>query len=89
MRHIDLQKFVIFEEEEADCRVLYDCLYHQDGNFDGDYGDMTVQDKLEIMECFVRVTPMPIKSGEMVFLCTCGVNYQNCACEHSGVVSML
>jgi hypothetical protein len=72
-----------------DCRVMYDCLYHQDGNFDADYGDMSVEDKLKIMESFVRVTPMPIKSGEMVFLCNCGVAYQNYACEHSGVVSML
>ncbi len=41
------------------------------------------------MESFVRVTPMPIKSGEMVFLCNCGDAYKNYACVHSGVVSML
>jgi hypothetical protein len=63
MRHLDLQKFDTFEEEEAcveDCRVM--CLYHQDGNFDADYGDMSVEDKLELMESFVRVTSMSIKS---------------------------
>ncbi len=28
-----------------DSRVMYDCLYHRDGNFDADYGDMSVEDK--------------------------------------------
>ncbi len=70
---------------------LCDCLYHRDGNFDANYGDMSVEDKMEIMESFVRVTvtPIPIKSGEMEFLCNCCVAYQNNACEHSGVVFML
>jgi hypothetical protein len=39
---------------------LYDGLYHRNGNVDADYGDMTVEDKLEIMESFVCVTPMPV-----------------------------
>ncbi len=47
-----------------------------------------MEDKLEIMESLIRVTPMPIKSGEMVFLCNCGVAHQNYACEHLGL-SML
>jgi hypothetical protein len=64
-------------------------MYHQDGNFDAYSGDMSVEGKLEIMESFIRVTLMPIKSCEMVFLCNCSVAYQNYACEHSGVVSML
>ncbi len=29
------------------CRVMYDCLYHGDGNFDAGYGYITVEDKLE------------------------------------------
>ncbi len=48
-----------------------------------------MEDKLDIMESFVRVTPMPIKSGEMVFLCNCCDAYKNYACVHSGVLSML
>jgi hypothetical protein len=71
-----------------DCRVMYECLYHRDGNFD-DYGDMSEEDKPEIMESFVLVTPMPIKSCEMVFLCNCGDPYKNYACVHSGLFSML
>jgi hypothetical protein len=66
---------------------MYECLYHRDGEFDAEYGDMSVEDKLDIMESFVRVTPMPIKSGEMVFLCNCGETYKNYACVHSGVLS--
>jgi hypothetical protein len=72
-------------------RSLYEGLYHRKGNFDADYGDMTVEDKLDIMDIFVRVTPMPIKSGEMVFLCTVAtltvtmdVNIQGC-CPCSGI----
>jgi hypothetical protein len=41
------------------------------------------------MESFLRVTPMPIKSGEMVFFCNCCDAYRNCACQHGGVLSML
>jgi hypothetical protein len=66
---------------------MYECRYHQDGDFDADYGDTSVEDKLEIMESFVHVTPMPIKSCEMVFLCNCVDAYKNYACVHSGVVS--
>jgi hypothetical protein len=71
MRQLDLQKFETFEEEVQcveSCRVVYECMYHRDGNFEADYGETSVEEKLEIMESFVRVTPMPIKSGEMVFL---------------------
>jgi hypothetical protein len=50
---------------------------------------MSVEEKLEIMESFVRVTHMPIKSSEMVFLCNCGDACRNYGCVHSGVVSML
>jgi hypothetical protein len=53
MLHLDLQKFETFEEEVQcmeDCRVMYasECLYHRDGDFYADYGDTSVEDKLEI-----------------------------------------
>jgi hypothetical protein len=92
MQHVDLQKFRSFEEEVQcveDCRVMYECMYHRDGDFNANYGAMSVDDKLEIMKSFVRVTPMPIKSGEMVFLCNCCDVYRNYRCVHSGVVSMM
>jgi hypothetical protein len=72
-----------------DCQGMYECMYHREGIFNADYGDMSVEDKLDIMESFVRVTPMPIKSCEMEFLCNCGDTYRNYGCVHSGVVSML
>jgi hypothetical protein len=65
MRHVEVQKFGTVEEEEAcveECRSFFDGVYHRNGNFDAGYRDMTVEDKLEIMESFVRVTPMPVKS---------------------------
>ncbi len=63
-----------------------DCWDHRNGNLDANYEDMSVdsEDKLDIMEGFVRVTPMPVKSGEMVFLCNCCDAYHNYGCEHSG-----
>jgi hypothetical protein len=69
--------------------ALSEDLYHRNGHFDADCGDMTVEDKLDFMESFVRVTPMAIKRGEMVFLCNCGEAYSIYGCEHSGVLSML
>ncbi len=59
------------------------------GNFDADYGDMSVEDKLDIMESFVCVTPMSIKSCETVFLCNCSDAYRIYGCAHSEVLSLL
>ncbi len=62
--HVEVQKFDTVEEKEAcvqEYDILCDCWYHRNGNFDADYGDISVEDKLDIMENFVRVTPMPIK----------------------------
>jgi hypothetical protein len=41
MRHIEVEKFDTVEEEACveDCRVMYNCLYRRDGNFDADYGE--------------------------------------------------
>jgi len=64
-------------------------MYHREDQLDADYGATTLEDKLDTMESFVRVTPMPIKSGEMVFLCNCAEAYKYYACVHSGVLSML
>ncbi len=86
MRHVEIQRFPSFYEEVTcvdECRLLYEGLYQRNGQFDADYGDMTVEDKLDIMENFVRVTPMPIKSCEMVFLCNCGDAYSNYGCDSS------
>jgi hypothetical protein len=62
--------------------------------FDAEYGDKSdktvdSEDKLEIMENFVCVTPMPVRSGELVFLCNCKDGYRNYACDPSIVLSML
>jgi hypothetical protein len=59
------------------------------GKFDADYGVMSVDDKLDTVKSYVRVTPMLVKCGEMVFRCNCPDGYRNYACEHLGVLSML
>jgi hypothetical protein len=92
MQDVENMHFETFAEEEKcveDCRVMYECMYHREDQLDAEYGETSLEDKLDIMESFVRVTPMPIKSGEMVFLCNCGDAYKYYACVHSGVLSML
>ncbi len=84
--------FESYEEVDKavhDHRVQYECVYPCNDTFDAEYGDKTVEDKLEITENFVRVTPMPVRSGKLVFICNCKDGYSNYACDHSIVLSML
>ncbi len=41
------------------------------------------------MDNFVSVTPMPVRNGELVFICNCKDSYRNYACDYSIVLSML
>ncbi len=50
---------------------------------------MTVADKLDIIESFVRIMPMAVKSGELVFFYNCVDYYRSYVCEHAVVTSML
>ncbi len=43
----------------------------------------------DIMDAFTRITPLPSKVGEMVFLCTCVDAYQKYACVEAIVLSMI
>ncbi len=48
MLDIELQKFETFEEEVQcveNCRVRDECMYHQDGEFEAEYGDTSVDEK--------------------------------------------
>ena len=40
-----------------DCRVMYECMYHSEDDFDAEFGETSGEDKLDIVESFVRVTP--------------------------------
>ncbi len=42
--------------EDCWITIMNECMYHRDGNFDADYGAMSVDEMLEIMEIFVRHT---------------------------------
>ena len=92
MRDIENNHFPSFEEDVKfvdDTRNMFQCLYHHPETLDAEYGETSLEEKLDLMDSFVRVTPMPIKSGEMVFLCNCGDAYKYYGCVHSGVMSML
>jgi hypothetical protein len=77
------------EEAVQQYRVQYECLYHRNDTFDAEYGDKTVEDKLEIMKNFICVTSMPVRSGELEFLCNCNDGYRNYACADSVILSIL
>jgi hypothetical protein len=89
LTNMGFESYEQVEKAVSEQRVQYECLYHRTDTFDAEYSDKTVEDKLEIMESFVRVTPMPVKSGELIFLCNCKDGYRNYACDHSIVLSML
>jgi hypothetical protein len=64
MRDVENNHFETFAEDEKcveDCRVMYECMYHREDDLDAEYGATSLEDKLDIMESFVHVTPMPIK----------------------------
>jgi len=92
MRDVENNHFPSFEEDVKfvdDTRNMFQCMYHHPETLDAEYGETSLDEKFDIMDSFVRVTPMPIKSGEMVFLCNCGDAYKYYGCVHSGVMSML
>jgi hypothetical protein len=72
LNKLQLTSYANVEPEVGAVRVQYESWYHSNSCFDAEFGAMTVEDTLDmIIEAFTRVTPMPVKSGEMVFLCNC------------------
>ena len=69
--------------------VRYETLFDQPYEFLTAYPAISPMDALEVMESFVRVTPLATKVGDMTFLCVCADAYQSYACVESLVLSML
>jgi hypothetical protein len=89
LNKLQLTSYANVEQEVGAVRVQYESLYHSNSSIEEEFGAMTVEDTLDmIIDAFVRVTPMPVKSGDMVFLCNCDC-FREYACEHSGVLRVL
>ena len=48
-----------------------------------------LEETLDVMDAFNRLTPLSTKVGEMVFLCTCANAYQKYTCVEAIVLSLL
>ena len=67
----------------------YNMLFNKTEEFESEYPQYRLDDVLELMEHFHHIKPLPIKSGEQVFLCTCCDAYQKYCCVESTVLSLL
>ena len=54
----------------------YEFLFNNPAELVDKYPDNTPEDTFDMMDAFTRITPLPSKVGEMVFLCTCVDAYQ-------------
>jgi hypothetical protein len=79
----DYQKEV---EKEA---AAFEHLFNKTDSFEIEYPQYTLDDVLYLMESFHHIKPLPIKSGEQVFLCTCCDAYQKYCCVESTALSLL
>ena len=73
-------------EKEA---TAFECLFNKTDTFEIEYPQYTADDVLDLMEYFHHITPLAIKSGDQVFLCTCCDAYQNYCCVESTALSLL
>ncbi len=64
-------------------------LFNNTDSFHVDYPQYSVDDVLDLMESFHHIKPLPIKSGDQVFLCTCCDAYQKYCCVESTALSLL
>ena len=54
-----------------------------------EYPTMGVEDILDVMESFDSIAPLPVKYGEIVFLCNCKGAYNSYVCLESAVLSCM
>jgi hypothetical protein len=50
---------------------------------------LEIKDKLDCLDNFDRIEPLPIKCGEMVAVCSCNDSFRNYCCVESIVFSLL
>ena len=81
-----------FEEFQAEVdkeAEAFDTLFNRPDTFETEYQQYLLDDVLDLMEHFHHIKPLPIKSGEQVFLCTCCDAYQKYCCVESTALSLL
>ena len=67
----------------------YNALFNQPDTFQAEYPQYKLHDILDLMEGFHHIKPLPVKSGDQVFLCTCCDAYQKYCCVESTALSLL
>jgi hypothetical protein len=67
----------------------YEFLFNNPAELVDKYPDNTLEDTFDMMDAFTRITPLPSKVGEMVFLCVCVDAYQKYTCVEAIVLSMI
>jgi hypothetical protein len=67
----------------------YEFLFNNPADLVDKYPGNTPEDTFDIMDAFTRITPLPSKVGEMVFLDTCVDAYQKYTCVEAIVLSMI
>jgi hypothetical protein len=77
------------EEYVQEALVRYECLFDTPDQFRVTYPASSPEDALQVMESFVRVTPLATKVGEMAFLCVCADAYQSYTCVEAIALSIL
>ena len=73
------QDFAELEAGIEDMRTQYRTLINDTENFMIEYPTMGVEDILDVMESFDSIAPLPVKYGEIVFLCNCKGAYHSYA----------
>ena len=81
--------FEDYQTEVAKEAKAFEHLFNGTVSFEVDYPQYQVDDVLDLMEYFHHIRPLPIKSGDQVFLCTCCDAYQNYCCVESTALSLL
>ncbi len=65
------------ERHVQEALVPYECLLDTPDQFRVTYPAISPKNAFQVMESFVRVTPLATKVGEMAFLCICADAYQS------------
>jgi hypothetical protein len=81
--------FEDYQKEVMKEAAAFEHLFNRTDSFEIEYPQYTVDDVLDLMDSFHHIKPLPIKSGEQVFLCTCCDAYQKYCCVESTVLSVL
>jgi hypothetical protein len=85
---VDVRQIMQIVDEQ---HAVYNALFHHTDTFNVAYRDpqITIAGKLQCLENFDRIDPLPLKCGVMLTKCSCNDSNQKICCVHSFIFSML